>query len=118
MSGQEGRGRTRRRESGGQEEGNDKISLVSFLEVRDTPNIYFVLLLLYGGLKGILSMPHRLTYHDDSSRLLCCAHTHDGCHTDGGALEIDPTKGGQNRGQHIINTSTVTLKVRRRVFDH
>lgn len=33
------------------------------------------------------------THHDDSSRLLCCAHAHDGCHTNGGALEVDPTKG-------------------------
>lgn len=35
----------------------------------------------------------RFTYHDDSSRLLCCAHTHDGCHANGGALEINPTTG-------------------------
>lgn len=81
--------------SGGQEEeeGKDKISLVSFLEVSITPNISFVL----------LSVAHRLTYHDDSPRLLCCAHTHDGCHTNGGALEIDPTK---REKTDVITSST------------
>lgn len=33
-----------------------------------------------------------LAYHDDSPRLLCGAHAHDGCHADGGSLEINPTE--------------------------
>jgi len=32
------------------------------------------------------------TYHDNSSRLLCCAHTHDWCHSNSCTLEIYPTK--------------------------
>lgn len=48
------------------------------------------------------SVARRLTYHDNSSRLLCCAHAHDRCHANGGALEIDPTR-GENRCHHIIN---------------
>lgn len=29
--------------------------------------------------------------HDNTPRLLCGAHAHDGCHADGGSLEINPT---------------------------
>ena len=36
------------------------------------------------------SMPP--AYHDDSPGLFCCAHTHDGCHADGGPLEINSTR--------------------------
>lgn len=33
-----------------------------------------------------------LAYHDNSPGLLCGAHAHDGCHADGGSLEINPTE--------------------------
>lgn len=31
------------------------------------------------------------THHDNASRLLNCAHAHDGRHANGGALEVNPT---------------------------
>lgn len=30
------------------------------------------------------------THHDNASRLLNCAHAHNGRHANGGALEVDP----------------------------
>ena len=34
-------------------------------------------------------IPPGAIHHDDASWLLRCAHAHDGCHADGGALEVD-----------------------------
>lgn len=40
------------------------------------------------------------THHDNASRLLHCAHAHNGGHANGGALEVNPTAWdiGQNSG--------------------
>lgn len=42
-----------------------------------------------------------LAYHDDSPRLLCGAHAHDGCHADGGSLEVNPTE-KRKEGQSFL----------------
>lgn len=38
------------------------------------------------------------THHDDASRLLSCAHAHDGRHANGGALEVNPAATDRSRG--------------------
>lgn len=46
----------------------------------------------WGGLNREDISGASLAYHDNSPGLLCGAHAHDGCHADGGSLEINPTE--------------------------
>lgn len=48
-----------------------------------------------GGMVGAVRAFY--THHDNASRLLNCAHAHDGRHANGGALEINPTEAGWRR---------------------
>lgn len=48
-----------------------------------------------GGTVGAVRALH--THHDNTSRLLNCAHAHDGRHANGGALEVNPTDVGWRR---------------------
>ena len=52
-----------------------------------------------------------LAYHDDSPRLLSCAHTHDGCHADGGPLEINSTRNKRKDSLKSIQRSFLTFEI-------
>lgn len=79
---------TEEKEKGrGEGDEKDQINLLSFQQ-RSTQFIFPRLFAL-----SLITGTFLFTYHDNSSRLLCGAHTHDGCHANGGSLEIDPTTG-------------------------
>lgn len=67
---------------------------------------------------------HLLAYHDDSSWLLRCAHTHDGCHTNSGSLEIHPTENENTVVTTLLKYAPMhvftllSLKAPLRISDH
>lgn len=52
-----------------------------------------------GGMLGVVGRFY--THHDNTSRLLSSAHTHNGCHANGGALEVNPTAKERSRRRNF-----------------